>query len=121
MSVPVQLRTGARLRSQVDATEIIVVRVPAGEVALNCGGHPMIDVKAEPEEGLTLDPSFAAGSPVGKRFTSPNDESLEVLRARLAAAFRHQDRAGRRGQQQQDQQQARAARFHRSISPPLAA
>jgi hypothetical protein len=79
MSVPVQLRTGARLRSQVDATEIIVVRVPAGEVALNCGGHPMIDVKAEPEGGLTLDPAFAAGSPVGKRFTSPNDESLEVL------------------------------------------
>ena len=39
----------------------------------------MIDVKAEPEAGLTLDPAFAAGSPVGKRFTSPNDESLEVL------------------------------------------
>jgi hypothetical protein len=79
MTVPVQLRTGARLRSQVDATEIIVVRVPGGEVALNCGGHPMIDVKAEPEAGLSLDPAFAGGSPVGKRFTSPNDESLEVL------------------------------------------
>jgi hypothetical protein len=79
MTVPVQLRTGARLRSQVDATEIIVVRVPGGEVTLNCGGHPMIDVKAEPEAGLTLDPAFSAGSPVGKRFTSPNDESLEVL------------------------------------------
>jgi hypothetical protein len=79
MTAPVQLRTGARLRSQVDATEIIVVRVPGGEVALHCGGHPMIDVKAEPEAGLTLDPEFSAGSPVGKRFTSPNDESLEVL------------------------------------------
>lgn len=79
MSVPVQLRTGARLRSQVDATEIIVVRVPAGEVTLTCGGHPMIDVKAEPGAGLTIDASLAGGSPVGKRFTSPNDESLEVL------------------------------------------
>ncbi|HEX4017237.1 MAG TPA: hypothetical protein VHX15_10925 [Frankiaceae bacterium] len=79
MSVPVQLRTGARLRSQVDATEIIVVRVPAGEVTLTCGGHPMIDVKAEPDAGLTIDASLATGSPVGKRFTSPNDEALEVL------------------------------------------
>ena len=79
MTVPVQLRTGARLRSQVDATEIIVVRVPAGDVSLNCGGHPMIDVKAEPAAGLSLDPAFSAGSPVGKRFTSPNDDSLEVL------------------------------------------
>ncbi len=79
MSVPVPLRTGARLRSQVDATEIIVVRVPAGEVTLTCGGHPMIDVKAEPEAGLTLDSAFAAGSPVGKRFTSSTDETLEVL------------------------------------------
>jgi hypothetical protein len=79
MSVPVQLRTGARLRSQVDATEIIVVRVPAGEVTLTCGGHPMIDVKAEPDTGLTLDAALSGGSPVGKRFTSPNDEGLEVL------------------------------------------
>jgi hypothetical protein len=79
MSVPVQLRTGARLRSQVDATEIIVVRVPAGEVTLTCGGHPMIDVKAEPAAGLTIDAALAGGSPVGKRFTSPNDEGLEIL------------------------------------------
>ncbi|HEX4429476.1 MAG TPA: hypothetical protein VHZ96_09430 [Frankiaceae bacterium] len=79
MSVPVQLRTGARLRSQVDATEIIVVRVPAGEVTLTCGGHPMIDVKGEPDAGLSIVAALASGSPVGKRFTSPNDESLEVL------------------------------------------
>ena len=79
MSTPVQLRTGARLRSQVDTTEIIVVRVPAHEVNLNCGGHPMIDVKGEPEPGLTLHEEFAAGSPVGKRFTSPDDPTLEVL------------------------------------------
>ena len=79
MSVPVQLRTGARLRSQVDATEVIVVRVPAREVALSCGGHPMIDVKAEPEAGLTIDPALAGGTPVGKRYTHPDDATLEVL------------------------------------------
>jgi hypothetical protein len=79
MTVPVQLRTGARLRSQVDATEIIVVRAPAREVALTCGGASMIDVKAEPEAGLTLDPALSGGSPVGKRFTLAEDPSLEVL------------------------------------------
>jgi hypothetical protein len=79
MSVPVQLRTGARLRSQVDATEVIVVRVPTREVSLACGGHPMIDVKAEPDAGLTLDPALSGGTPVGKRFTHPDDATLEVL------------------------------------------
>jgi hypothetical protein len=79
MSVPVQLRIGARLRSQVDATEIIIVRVPPRELTLTCGGHPMIDVKAERQAGLTLDASLATGSPVGKRFTHPDDQTLEVL------------------------------------------
>ena len=79
MSVPVQLRTGARLRSQVDATEIIIVRAPDHEVSLTCGGHPMIDVKAEPEARLTLDPALSSGSPVGKRFSLADDPSLEVL------------------------------------------
>jgi hypothetical protein len=79
MSVPVQLRTGARLRSQVDTTEIIIVRVPSHEVNLTCGGHPMIDVKAEPEAGLALDPALSTGTPVGKRFSLADDPSLEVL------------------------------------------
>ncbi len=79
MSTPVQIRTGARLRSQVDATEVVVVRAPTREVNLTCGGHPMIDVKAEPEAGLSIDPAFASGSPIGKRFTLEEDPSLEVL------------------------------------------
>ncbi len=79
MSAPVQLRTGARLRSQVDTTEVIVVRAPAREVALTCGGVPMIDVKADPDASLSLDPAHSDGSPVGKRFTLPDDVTLEVL------------------------------------------
>lgn len=79
MSVPVKLRTGARLRSQVDTTEIIIVRAPAREVSPSCGGHPMIDVISEPEAGLTLDHALAAGAAVGKRFTHPDDATLEVL------------------------------------------
>ena len=79
MATPVQVRTGARLRSQVDTTEIVVVRAPSRDVNLTCGGHPMIDVKAEPDAGLTINPAFASGSPIGKRFTLPDDATLEVL------------------------------------------
>lgn len=79
MTSPAALRTGARLRSQVDTTEIIVVRAPARPVSLTSGGHPMIDVKGEPDASLTLDPAHADGSPVGKRFTLEEDPTLEVL------------------------------------------
>ena len=63
------LKTGARLKSQVDDTELIVVKAPAGDVALLVGGHPPIDVKAEPEPGLTLDPAHRDGTLLGKRYT----------------------------------------------------
>ena len=53
-----KLKPGTRLRSQVDATEVIVVRSPADDIEVACGGQPMIDVAAEPEPGLA-----AAGDP----------------------------------------------------------
>lgn len=65
-----KLRTGARLRSQVCTTEVIVLRAPAEEVELTCGGHPMVD---------RSDPATIAGGPttttddpgtqLGKRYT----------------------------------------------------
>jgi hypothetical protein len=42
----VKLKPGTRLRSQVDATEIIVVRSRADDIEVACGGQPMIDVAA---------------------------------------------------------------------------
>jgi hypothetical protein len=74
----VQLKTGARLRSQVDATELVVVRPLPGEVELTCGGHPMIDVKAEPTPGLTAKDGANEGTQLGKRYTLA-DSDLEVL------------------------------------------
>ena len=35
-----RLKPGTRLRSQVDATEVIVIRAPDGDVVVACGGHP---------------------------------------------------------------------------------
>jgi hypothetical protein len=70
------MKPGTRHRSQVCATEVIVVR-PA-DVALSCGGHPMIDLADEPDASLSIDPAFAAGSQLGKRYTDAA-EILELL------------------------------------------
>jgi len=73
-----QLKAGARLKSAVDDTEVIVVRAPATEVVLECGGHPMIVLSDERPEGLTLDPEFSGGTQLGKRFAD-EAKGLEVL------------------------------------------
>jgi hypothetical protein len=79
------LKPGSRLKSQVDATEVIVIRVPAGDLALGCGGHPMIDIAAEAAGGLS---ASGDGEPVqlGKRYTVPDHEDLEVLVTKAGAS-----------------------------------
>jgi hypothetical protein len=72
-----QLKAGNRLRSVVDAREVVVVRAPGGPVDLRCGGHPFLGVD---DEGslVTAVSGFAAGAQLGKRYA---DEGLglEVL------------------------------------------
>ncbi|WP_019546626.1 hypothetical protein [Streptomyces sulphureus] len=72
------LKTGARLRSQVCETEVVVVRAGDAETALHCGGHPMVDLTASPSEQRALDPRFASGSALGKRYTD-EAHTVEVL------------------------------------------
>lgn len=72
------LKPGAKMRSQVDATEIVVVRPPATEAALTCGGHPMVGPGEEAATGLAMTEK-GDGTKLGKRYTSPKDEALEVL------------------------------------------
>jgi hypothetical protein len=74
-----KLRPGTRLRSQVDATEIIVVRPGSGDVVVACGGHPMIDVQAEPLKGITPAGDPGGGTQLGKRYTAGQDSGLELL------------------------------------------
>ena len=69
-----KVRVGQGLSSAVDATAVIVVRAPAGDVELTCGGVPMWDPKgggAAPEG--TADPAQADGTQLGKRYV---DEQL---------------------------------------------
>lgn len=72
------LKTGARLRSQVCGTEVVVVRAGNADAVVHCGGHPMIDLTADPERGFAIDAAFAGGSVLGKRYTD-DDNTIEVL------------------------------------------
>jgi hypothetical protein len=73
-----ELKPGSRWRSAVCSTEVIVVKAPSSEVSLECGGHPMVPLDAEPPAGLTLDPTLGEGTKMGKRFADP-DSGIELL------------------------------------------
>jgi hypothetical protein len=73
-----ELKTGARYRSQVCDGEFIVVRSLPGDIDLTCGGHPVIDIKAEPAPGCSLEEGLAEGLQLGKRYTDAGGK-LEVL------------------------------------------
>ncbi len=79
-----QLKAGSRLRSQVDATEVIVVRAPNDEVDLLIGGHPAIDIAAEPEPDLAAG-GVAEAALVGKRYTRAEGD-LELLVTKAGGA-----------------------------------
>jgi hypothetical protein len=78
------LKPGTRWASQVCDTEVIVVRAPTEPVSLECGGHPVAPVGTDASSGLTLDPSFAEGSLIGKRFVHA-DSGLELLVTKAGA------------------------------------
>ena len=73
-----QLKPGARFRSAVDDTEVIVVRAPAEDVDLRCGGHPVIDHTAQCPGGAAPEAAHAGGTQVGKRYVD-GTAMLEVL------------------------------------------
>jgi hypothetical protein len=74
-----KLKPGTRLRSQVDTTEVIVVRSGNGEPLVACGGHPMIDVQATPGTGIAPAGEPGEGTRLGKRYTAAEDAGLELL------------------------------------------
>ena len=73
-----EYRPGTRLRSQVCDGQFIIVRAPAEPTELRCGGHPLIDLGAEPEPGLTPVETAGERPPLGKRYTRGAGD-LEVL------------------------------------------
>ena len=72
-----ELKPGTRLRSQTCSAEVIVVRSPAREVELRCGGAPLVPVDGVVEPH-PLDAGQAAGTLLGKRYADA-DSGLELL------------------------------------------
>jgi alcohol dehydrogenase YqhD (iron-dependent ADH family) len=68
----VKVKVGQALQSTVDATAVIVIRAPATEVELTCGGAALVDKGAAVEAGAA-DPSKQGGTLLGKRYA---DEAL---------------------------------------------
>lgn len=73
-----QFTVGARLRSVVDDTQVIVVRAPANTVDVTCGGHPLVPIDAEAQSGVSMTVGHDGGTVLGKRYVDA-DSGLELL------------------------------------------
>ena len=72
------LKAGTRLKSAVDETEVIVVRAPAGDVDLRCGGAPRLDFADERPAGGTVATGFNGSTLLGKRYAE-EEVGIELL------------------------------------------
>lgn len=71
------LKAGARFKSAVCDTQVMVIKAPAGEFELRCGGAEMI-APAAPVGAATLHAAHAKETLIGKRYVNA-DESVELL------------------------------------------
>ncbi|MEW2353406.1 hypothetical protein [Spirillospora sp. NPDC029432] len=76
-----QLRPGLKLNSAVSEAQVVVVRAPAGDVDLRCGGEPMTAAGASGPPRET-----AGGEPllIGKRYADDTG-TLELLCTKAGA------------------------------------
>ncbi|MET7770860.1 hypothetical protein [Nocardia sp. NPDC005366] len=72
-----ELRVGLALASAVDATNVIVTKVVAGDYDLTCGGVAMTP-KGAPAAQVVGDPDAMRGSLLGKRYVTEGG-TLELL------------------------------------------
>lgn len=70
-----QLKAGSKLHSAVCDTDVMVIK-GSGDVALTCGGAEMLTARSG--AAGELDPAFAGGTAMGKRYQSA-DGSVELL------------------------------------------
>ena len=68
------MKPGTKLKSAVCDTEVMVIK--GTEAVVECGGAPMVDEK--PAEAGTLNPDFAEGTQMGKRYVDA-DGTVELL------------------------------------------
>jgi hypothetical protein len=73
-----QLKAGTRLKSAVSEAQLIVVRGPAGDVEVTCGGHPLLTLDATPEAGVTIVAGHEGATLLGKRYAD-EEVGIELL------------------------------------------
>lgn len=74
-------KNGTRLQSQVCDTQVIVVRSAQSLDDLRAGGAPMVPIDAQKSADLTIDPDFADGNAMGKRYVDDNGAEVLVTKA----------------------------------------
>ncbi len=79
-----QLKPGTRLQSQACDTQAIVVRAPAGDVDVRCGGHPMVTVGTTVEASSATE-GFAEPTLMGKRYAD-DAVGIELLCTKAGAS-----------------------------------
>jgi hypothetical protein len=75
-------RPGQKLRSAVSDAQVVIVRAPATEVVVVCGGARMLQ-DGEPSGEATLDGSLGDGALMGKRYAD-DETGIELLCTRPA-------------------------------------
>ena len=75
------IKNGTRLQSQVCDTQVIVVRSADSLDDLRAGGVPMVPLDAEKAADATMDPDFADGNVMGKRYVDENGAEVLVTKA----------------------------------------
>jgi hypothetical protein len=73
----VKFRAGQKLVSAVDTTAVIIIRAPAVECTLTCGGVAMASAD-DPAAQAEPDPSLMGGTQLGKRYVDEAD-TIQVL------------------------------------------
>ncbi len=79
-----ELRPGLKLASAVCDAQVVVVRAPAGDVEVGCGGAPMVPDGEDAPAGAALDDSLGDGPQLGKRYAD-EELGLELLCTRAGA------------------------------------
>ena len=75
------IKNGTRLQSQVCDTQVIVVRTSDSLDDLRAGGVPMVPIDGIKDSGATMDPAFAEGNSMGKRYVDETGAEVLVTKA----------------------------------------
>ena len=73
----VKFRAGQQLVSAVDSTAVIVIKAPAAECTVTCGGVAMATAGG-PVTAAAPDPALMAGTQLGKRYVDDAD-TIQLL------------------------------------------